>query len=400
MFTFTLLSSIFLGPVIAVDASSIQNDILVATSSTDRTIKIWKSCCDHFEFKCFQTISLSYQFCFAVKLFIDPSQSLLLFSEGEKLQLWAQQFENNFCEVLTMPGHGDWIRSIDAIINEQNIMILTGSQDYHARIWKLSLKRSLSESIQGVIHNEEKLVNIKNNTFSVSLESVISGHEGIVYSANFFKRNGEIGIMTCSIDKSIIIWYQGEDGVWMDTHRIGEMGGGNLGFLGAKIALNGKAIVAHGFQGSLHIWTTSPGRDGDIIKRERAPTGHFGGVNDIAWAPGGDFIFSISSDQTTRIHAPCKSFGEVKWCEIGRAQIHGYDLTSIAVLSPYMIATGAEEKVIRIFNTTERFIGTLKAVSSKENSVCDNEIPTKSKKHISTNSSSFILKTQCPVKVL
>jgi elongator complex protein 2 len=32
--------------------------------------------------------------------------------------------------------------------------------------------------------------------------------------------------------------------------------------------------------------------------------GHFGEVVDMQWEPGGQFLFSVSADQTTRIHAP------------------------------------------------------------------------------------------------
>lgn len=333
-----------------VEAACIRNDILIASYSEDQTIKLWKSTGGSYDFACIQTIQENpSQFCFAMKLFAIPSQNevLLLKSAGEQLQLWAQS-ENEFSEVIRLFGHEDWIRCVDAIVSGQDIMIMTGGQDHYVRIWKLCPKSNVTPK-ESRIHMEEKLISIGNNKFSVNLESVLSGHEGWVYAANFFQNNDTIGIMTCSIDKSIIIWYQGESGIWMDTHRIGEMGGGGLGFLGAKTSLDGHTIVAHGFQGSLHIWTIEQGEDGELIKPENASSGHFGSVTGIAWAPDGEYLFSISSDQTTRIHAPSKNEDNSRWSEIARVQIHGYDLTSIAVLASDKIATGAEEKVIRIF---------------------------------------------------
>ncbi|KAL5289664.1 ELP2 family protein [Megaselia abdita] len=379
------------GPVIAIDATTINNAIIIASSSADNTLRLWKSNCDTLKFVCFQTVFLPNQFCFAIKLFRFPvsNQVLMLFSEGEQLQLWAQSI-NQFSKVLNIVGHEDWIRCIDVIDIENNIMILTGSQDNYARVWKLHLKNhEMSEVPPQSIQMEEQIVAINDNdkqdiTFSLSLESVIFGHEGWVYSAQFFK-NRKIGIMTCSIDKSIIIWYQGNDGIWVDEHKIGEMGGDYLGFLGAKISSNGNTIVAHGFQGSIHIWTIND-ENGDII-RELTPTGHFGGVNDIAWAPGGEFLFSVSTDQTTRIHAPFDSGYTKEWHELARIQIHGYDLTSIAVLSPYVIATGAEEKVVRILKTTQHFISTLKALCGLDLSTSNDDMSIKSfSKHASVPS--------------
>lgn len=348
-----------------------QHGILIATASNDNSIKLWKSNNYSFEFRCIQTIFLSNQFCFAIKFFVISSskqQVLLLFANGENLQLWAQ-FETNFYKVMDLIGHEDWIRCIDVIEHDKNIMVLTGSQDNYARVWKLTptCKKAYTQKKEA-IHMETKIATIKCNDkiedFAVSLESVISGHEGWVYAAHFFCRNGNIGIMTCSIDKSIIVWYQGKDGVWMDIHRIGEMGGGNLGFIGAKISKNGNTIVAHSFQGSFYIWNVKQGFEGDVFERQITPSGHFEEVKDIAWAPDGNFLFSVSLDQTTRIHAPWKDTNKIKWNEIARIQIHGYDLTSLAVLSPHAVATGAEEKVIRILHTTENFINNLKQICS------------------------------------
>lgn len=48
---------------------------------------------------------------------------------------------------------------------------------------------------------------------------------------------------------------------------------------------------------------------------------------------------------------------------MARPQIHGYDLTSVAVLSEYKFATGAEEKVIRAFTAPNNFIDNFKRLS-------------------------------------
>ena len=56
---------------------------------------------------------------------------------------------------------------------------------------------------------------------------------------------------------------------------------------------------------------------------------------------------SVSSDQSTRVHAPWMLGGkEVGWRELARPQIHGYDMQCVCLLSPIVMVTGADEKVI------------------------------------------------------
>lgn len=44
------------------------------------------------------------------------------------------------------------------------------------------------------------------------------------------------------------------------------------------------------------------------------------------------------------------------WHEIGRPQIHGYDIGAVALFSRYCYASAAEEKVIRTFQAPQDFI--------------------------------------------
>lgn len=67
------------------------------------------------------------------------------------------------------------------------------------------------------------------------------------------------------------------------------------------------------------------------------------------------FLITASADQTTRIHAPWKNDNTEFWHEIGRPQIHGYDMSCLIMLTPYMYASGAEEKVVRIFTAPTIF---------------------------------------------
>lgn len=50
-----------------------------------------------------------------------------------------------------------------------------------------------------------------------------------------------------------MIWAE-RDGEWIETARVGEVGGNTLGFYGGKFAPDGKSIMGHGYQGAFHIW--------------------------------------------------------------------------------------------------------------------------------------------------
>lgn len=68
-----------------------------------------------------------------------------------------------------------------------------------------------------------------------------------------------------------------------------------------------------------------------------------------------------SQDQTTRIHAaiPTTSGDQSAipiWHEIGRPQVHGYDLINVATLGPLRFVSIADEKVARVFEAPREFV--------------------------------------------
>lgn len=91
------------------------------------------------------------------------------------------------------------------------------------------------------------------------------------------------------------------------------------------------------------------------------PTGHFDGVKSVAWGgKAGEWLISVSSDETTRIHAPWVRAGIQTWAEIARPQVHGYPLTSLAPLpGTHGFVSGADEKVVRVFGETRGFLESL-----------------------------------------
>ena len=64
------------------------------------------------------------------------------------------------------------------------------------------------------------------------------------------------------------------------------------------------------------------------------------------------FLDNPSTDQTTRMFGPWKRDGVETWHELARPQIHGYDLNAISTLHDWKFVSGADEKVLRVFQTS------------------------------------------------
>ncbi|KFB45727.1 AGAP006889-PA-like protein [Anopheles sinensis] len=376
------------GGVTSVDAYvDASNSLIVATGSVDSTIRLWHAIDN--EFVCSQTIDLRTGLTFGLKLFtlVGSNATMLAYStDTDMVNLCVSQPDeaqpeagNKFVQIEQLRGHVDWVRGLTCtrLPESDDYLLASSSQDTFVRLWRISPRKTLTaqKAIEEIQFDED--ITLEERTFTVvgkdggkyhyalSLESVLQGHEGWVYGVNFCMRNNQLQLLSSSIDKSLIVWTPSESGVWMESVRVGEVGGSSLGFYGGKFSPVGRSIIGHGFQGSFHLWhedTEQPGlwKPGIIIG------GHFGGVRDLSWDPtGGMFLMTVSADQTTRIHAPWRSratTAEETWHEIGRPQVHGYDMQCLTLLSRYRLASAAEEKIIRVFQAPSNFVQNFRAL--------------------------------------
>ncbi|XP_043668113.1 probable elongator complex protein 2 [Vespula pensylvanica] len=342
------------------------NKLLICTGSSTGELKLWLRN-DHNNAICFQTLTFGRKL--PIEAFISylpySNYSLLVIAlEDSSIQLYIQNSKTtdlNFEKAQILLGHEDWIRCIDITNDiEGNILIATGSQDATIRLWKISIYKE-EKSSEEILEQKKHLFEVDEIKYNTTLESVLSGHEGWIYGVHWYpvkKKDGinhnSIKLLSCSLDKSMIIWEPDPTtGIWYETVRVGEVGGNSLGFYTCKFSPDGLNILAHSYHGSFHIWQYSSSAE-DWIPRF-APNGHFGEVVDLCWDPKGRFLITTSTDQTTRIHAPYKDGLTELWHEIGRPQVHGYNMACLAILKPYMFASGAEEKVVRIFTAPSNF---------------------------------------------
>ncbi|CRL02882.1 CLUMA_CG015752, isoform A [Clunio marinus] len=303
--------------VTSVDAVFHNNEITIVTSSADSTVRLWrfKPEKEEKEISSFQVFNLSSGICFAVKLFVLPTNNILLAfaTDDDKVHICGETSSQNFDKLETLLGHEDWVRSLDFTLdNIGDVLLATSSQDSFIRLWRIS-ERSIKKeiSVDELIKVDERTFAIGKKTFVLSLESVLQGHENWVYSVcwNKNKDDGALQLLSSSMDKTMIIW-----------------------------------------------------------------TGHFKEVKDICWEPKGEFLFSVSTDQTTRIHAAWTMNKCLNYHEISRPQVHGYDMQCIAVISRYKFASAAEEKIVRTFQAPGNFIENFRNLVNSENDLEGDEI--------------------------
>jgi elongator complex protein 2 len=250
--------------------------------------------------------------------------------------------------------------------------------------------------------------------YSVHLETLLQGHEDWISSVHWLPTltcsSSKVYLISTSMDRNIILWESGSDdltfiemhrtkeenkskdknnstklsmSVWNPLVRIGDVGGmlggsvgGNLlGFTSACVSSDGKAILGIGYGGSFHLYCQIAKEDEGTEERQiqtdmnrlqehsskwvATPflSGHFASVNDICWKDSGKYFMSISADQTCRLFAPLAQQQQQReehhlWKEISRPQIHGYDLSCLAMApgDSYLLYSAGDEKMIRILD--------------------------------------------------
>ena len=311
-------------------------------------------------------------------------------------------------------GHDDWIRCLRFAEPEEGdtLLLASASQDCRIRLWRMEPLPTEEAMDSGKRELEQGYTTdvILPTGWRVSLESVLPGHEEWVYSLDWHPslrkprdasaqytdidpsqagRPVQFLLLSASMDRSMILWApEQSSGLWLAVAQVGEFGGvaglfGQLGYYGACFSPRGDQILAHGYNGSFHLW----GFDSDSRRWQPQVTcsGHQGPVTDIMWDPCCDYLISTSLDQTSRLYAtwvrpemPRDALGDLmhkSWGvdghffdasrvalfhEMARPQIHGYDIRSLAPLSTKSFVSGSDEKLIRVFRAPKLVMESLR----------------------------------------
>ncbi|KAF7284251.1 hypothetical protein GWI33_022248 [Rhynchophorus ferrugineus] len=321
-----------------------QQTVICSVSMNEYSLRIWRKELGkefHLQHRLAFGLTTNPTFCVGLRMCIYPKQNNLIIAcalDNSKVEILIEKSDNTWNTIDKLSGHDDWVRGLDFCeLGNGDLLLASCSQDSFIRLWRLTT--------------------LVNNEIKIYLESVLAGHEGWVYSVNWNLETKHL--LSASIDKTMIIWeFDKASGLWLEKVRVGEVGGNTLGFYGGFFSPTSDEIIAYSYHGAFHIWSKNINNVWDPAV---TLGGHFDEVIDISWEPKGEFLYSVSNDQTTRIHAPWqKPNREITWHEIARPQVHGYGLSSIAVISRNKFAAGAEEKIIRIFDAPETFVKNLK----------------------------------------
>ena len=346
---------------IVADATLLDDGtILTVTSDTDCSISVFKN----------DKMLLLHplkKYVFDVRIirsesFWQTASPFIAYSTDDKLVTLCLFEEQRLKTTAILSGHEDWSRSLDYKFTQNDCMLLgSASQDGFVRIWRIKKQQEHPEGVQ----IGEQQIHLNSCCFTISLETVLAGHEAPVYGFRFVS---ETKVLTSSLDKAAIVWTVGDDELWTSITRVGEIGGDNMGFMGCTFPKQTDetfdTFACFSYNGSLLIWKQNE----ETGTFDACPgfSGHSGSVCDISWEPDGNYLLSVSADETTRLHTKCRVDGSIRWREIARPQIHGYEMNCISSIDGYTFVSGADEKVLRVFRATKSFVNSFKALTSSE----------------------------------
>ncbi|ESZ91218.1 hypothetical protein SBOR_8392 [Sclerotinia borealis F-4128] len=357
---------------------------IFASGSADAIVKIWKLD-DENVASLQQSITITPRL-FPLALALSPltgaSDSLVLAVAGTKdiiqLHVLDAQAGSEFKYKATLSGHEGWIRSLEFTKESDSptsdLLLASASQDKYIRLWRIHQGKELPAAATGAdptfgafmpgksLSNKAHRFQAQALDFSATFEALLLGHEDWIYSTRWLSpnttSNSKPQLLSASADNSLAIWEpDSSTGVWVSVARLGEISaekgsttatGSTGGFWSGLWSPSGSTVVCLGRTGSWRLWNHDSASD--RWAQSTAITGHVKPVMGIAWSKDGSYLLSTSTDQTTRLHTQWKRDGKSSWHEMARPQIHGYDLNCIDSLGESQFVSGADEKLLRVFN--------------------------------------------------
>lgn len=374
-----------------------------ATGAADASIKVWTF--DGKEARVLQTLNPKPKFfplAIALSKLDEDNEALVLAAAGTRdiVQIFVAESTASpeFQLQATLTGHEGWVRSLDFTWEKKkkkaddgtensDLILASASQDKYVRLWRLHRGKELPAAVAAGADpslgaylpgrspaNKAHRLKAAGKDFTVTFEALLLGHDDWIYSAKWHTsvKDGRLQLLSTSADNTLAIWEADpSSGIWVTNVRLGEISrekgattatGSTGGFWTGLWSPDGTSVICLGRTGSWRVWGHDDKEDRWIPRI--GISGHTRTVTGIAWAKNGDYLLSTSSDQTTRLHGRwTASGGGGTWHEMARPQIHGYDLNCIDSLGGSQFVSGADEKLMRVFDEP-------KAVAKLLNRLC------------------------------
>ncbi|CAI7677925.1 unnamed protein product [Penicillium manginii] len=357
---------------------------IIASGAADGTVRIWRiSALDETKSEMLDTITMTPRF-FPLTLALRTLENdvkggpLVLAVAGTttKVQIYVAEASVDkpiFQRRAILSGHEAWVRSLSFTQDKQNdnndLLLASASQDKYIRLWRLRRGEAdipaviddadpLLGGMEPTLSNKAHEFEANGSKYTVTFEALLFGNEDWIYTTAWNPDPKRSQLLTASADNTVTIWEQDTtSGVWMSVERMGEISvqkgattatGSAGGFWIGLWSPDGKQVVSLGRTGSWRAWRHDA--EADIWVQHFGISGHVRSVNGVQWEPSGGYLLSTSSDQTTRLHAQWLRDEQRSWHEFARPQIHGYDLNCVDTLGPLQFVSGADEKLLRVFN--------------------------------------------------
>ncbi|MCJ1367719.1 hypothetical protein MMC16_006853 [Acarospora aff. strigata] len=365
-----------------VDFATFPDSNIFASGSADSTVKIWRlQNADEGKTNVAleQTVKLVPRF-FPLALALaslTASRSLVLAVAGTAsiIQVFVKahaQGQDTFGLQATLTGHEGWIRSLSFVQQigheHHDILLASASQDKYIRLWRIRQGEDLPAvnaagqypviaTLGRTLSNKVHRLKADSVVYSITFEALLLGHEDWIYTTSWRTHETQLQLLSASADNSLAIWQcDPASGVWICTTRLGEISAqkgsttatGSTGGFWLGLWSSEGQVVALGRTGGFRLWTYA--KEQDRWLQDVAASGHVKEVTGLSWSKDGGYLLSTSSDQTTRLHAEWRMGNTRAWYEFARPQIHGYDINCIDTLGESRFVSGADEKLLRVFD--------------------------------------------------
>ena len=321
------------------------------------------------------------------------NEALLLAISGTRSNIQLYLYEHGDCRaVATLHGHEGWIKSLSAIpcrpLGEQNWLLASASQDKYVRLWRIKkdagpsdqLNESKENKAQDILSNTLHQFECNNKIFSVTFEALLASHEDWIFSAKWSSQLDNPRLLTSSADNSLAIWQADpSSGIWVCIARLGEASalkgatsatGSTGGLWNGLWSPDGNFVACLCRTGGWRMWEYNSHEN--LWCSVAAISGHTKSIRALVWAPDGSYLLSTSADQTTRLFSKWIRGSKYSWHECARPQIHGYDLNCVACVTNTQFVSGADEKLLRVFDMpflSARILNALCGLDISENSI-------------------------------